>query len=190
MSPVTHFLTGWVLSNSWALDRRDRAIITLACVVPDVDGLGIIVDLATRHSQHPTGWLSSFHHSLHTLLFALVVTVISLVIARRRVRTAALVLVSFHLHLLEDLLGSRGPDGYQWPIPYLMPFSDVADLSWRGQWALNAWPNFAITIALLVVTFYLAWSRGFSPPEMVSQKTDAAFVAAMRKRFPVFQSHR
>jgi hypothetical protein len=93
--------------------------------------------------------------------------------------------LSCHIHLLEDLLGSRGPEGYQWPIPYLMPFSHAGDLSWRGQWTLNAWPNFAITVALLLVTFYLAWSRGFSPLEMVSAKADTAFVAALRKRIPV-----
>lgn len=185
MSPVTHFLTGWVLANSTSLDGRDRAIVTVACVVPDVDGLGIVADLITRHSQHPTEWFSSFHHSLHTLLFALVVTAVSLLPARQRLKTAGLVFVSLHLHLLEDLLGSRGPDGYQWPIPYLMPLSHVGDLSWSGQWALNGWPNFAITIALLSVTFYLAWSRGFSPIEIVSQKADATFVAAIRKRISV-----
>jgi inner membrane protein len=65
-----------------------------------------------------------------------------------------------------------------------MPFSRACELTWHGQWALNAWPNFAITIGLLVVTFYLAWKRGFSPLEMVSIKLDTAFVASLRARFP------
>jgi hypothetical protein len=120
-----------------------------------------------------------------SLLFALIVAAASFLLATERWKAASLALLSFHVHLFEDLLGSRGPDGYQWPIPYLMPFSHVGDLSWSGQWALNAWPNAAITIALLFVTFYLAWSRGFSPLEMVSRKADAAFVAALRERFPV-----
>lgn len=185
MSPVTHFLTGWVLANSVTLSRRDRALVTLAGVVPDMDGLGIVAELLTRKSQHPLEWFSSFHHSLHTLLFALLVTAASFLLARQRWKSASLVLLSFHLHLLEDLLGSRGPEGYQWPIPYLMPFSHACDLSWSRQWALNAWPNFAVTVALLLATFYLAWSRGSSPLEMVSQKADTAFVAAIRKRFYV-----
>jgi len=29
------------------------------------------------------------------------------------------------------MLGSRGPDGYQWPIPYLSPFSSAVQLSWK-----------------------------------------------------------
>lgn len=181
MSPVTHFLTGWVLANSASLDKRDRILVTLAGVVPDIDGLGIIAEVVTRHSQHPLEWFSSYHHSLHTLLFALIVTGASFLLATQRGRAAGLVFVSFHLHLLEDLLGSRGPDGYQWPIPYLTPLSHAGDLSWNGQWALNAWPNFAITIALLVATFYLAWLGGFSPLEMASQKADTDFVAAIRR---------
>lgn len=183
MSPVTHFLTGWVFANSVALGRKDRALVTLASVIPDVDGLGIIADVLTRHSQHPLDWFSTYHHSLHTLLFALIVTAASFLIATKPWKVAGLAFLSFHLHLFEDLLGSRGPEGYQWPIPYLMPFSHAGELSWNGQWALNAWPNFLITIALLLVTFYLAWSKGFSPLEMVSQRADAVFVASIRKRF-------
>ena len=185
MSPVTHFFTGWILANSIAIDRKDRAIVTLACVIPDVDGLGIVGDVLTRHSRHPLHWFSDFHHSLHTLLFALIVSAASF-LADQRWRTTLLAFLSFHLHLIEDVFGSRGPDGYQWPVPYLVPFSHAGDLSWHGQWALNAWPNFAITIVLLVMTFYLAWSRGFSPLEMISPKADAAFVAALRSRVPTY----
>lgn len=113
----------------------------------------------------------------------MVVTVACCVFATQRSKVAALAFLSFHLHLLEDLLGSRGPDGYQWPIPYLTPFSRAMQLSWRGQWALNAWPNMAITVALLLVTFYLAWSRGYSPLEMFSTRADGAFVSVLRQRF-------
>jgi len=105
------------------------------------------------------------------------------VFSRRRFTAAALALLSFHLHLFGDLLGSRGPDGYQWPIPYLLPFSDAWQLAWDGQWALNAWPNVAITIALLGLTLYWAWKRGFSPMEIVSRTLDQAVVVALRRRF-------
>ena len=184
MSPVTHFLTGWVFANCTRLERRDRALVTLACVVPDVDGLGIIPELLTRNSAHPLLWFTLYHHSLHTLAFALVVAVVAFALARQRWRTSSLALLSFHLHLFEDLLGSRGPDGYQWPIPYLEPFSHSLHLAWRGEWGLNAWPNVAITVALLLVTLWLAWRRGFSPLEMVSARADGALVRTLRRRFP------
>jgi len=184
MSPVTHFLTGWVFANCARLDRRDRALVSLACVAPDIDGLGIVPELLTRNSLHPLLWFSDYHHSLHNLAFALVIACVSATLAHQRWKTGLLAFVSFHLHLAEDLAGSRGPDGYEWPIPYLKPFSSAWSLSWHGQWALNSWPNIAITAALLLATFYLAWWRGFSPLEMISEKADAAFVAALRQRFP------
>src|SRR5262249_31156567 len=148
--------------------------VVSAAVVPDLDGLGAIPELLTRHSSHPLLWFSAYHHELHTLAFAIICTIGAFMaagpLAKRRKRwdesnlsaanqdlrphrherrhpgmTAFLVFVSFHLHLLFDLAGARGPDGYQWPIPYLKPFSNAAQLTWHGQWALNAWQNFLHT---------------------------------------------
>jgi membrane-bound metal-dependent hydrolase YbcI (DUF457 family) len=184
MSPITHFLSGWVIANCAKLDRRDRTLVTLACVVPDIDGIGIIPELLTRNSAHPLLWFTHYHHSLHSLAFAIVVTVTAFVLASKKWKTAALSLLSFHVHLFEDVLGSRGPDGFQWPIPYLSPFSSALQLTWRGQWGLNAWPNIAITGVLLCIALTLAWHRGFSPLEMISSGADSAFIAALRKRFP------
>jgi inner membrane protein len=183
MSPVTHFLTGWVIANSDRLDRRDRALVTLACVAPDIDGLGIIAEVLTRDSTHPLEWFSLYHHRLHTLFFSLIVASFSWILANQKWKTAILTLLSFHVHLLEDVAGSRGPDGYQWPIRYLYPFSDRMQFSWNGQWSLNAWQNVAITIALLILTFWLAWRRGVSPLDMISMNADSVFVASLRRRF-------
>jgi inner membrane protein len=184
MSPVTHFLSGWVLANSASVTRRDRVLVTFSAVVPDVDGLGIIAELLTRNSSHPLLWFSGFHHSLHNLAFAVVIALLAFALAEQKWKTAAFCFLGFHLHLFEDLLGSCGPDGDQWPIPYLAPFSNAWSLNWRGQWSLNAWPNFAITLALLGITLYLAWRRGYSPLEMVSVRADRQLVAALRDRFP------
>jgi membrane-bound metal-dependent hydrolase YbcI (DUF457 family) len=187
MSPITHFLMGWAVANSApALGKRDRALITWASVVPDVDGLGIIADRLTRNSNHPLNWWGEYHHTLgHNLGFALVVCALAAVFARQRITTTLLVLVSFHLHLIADLVGARGPDADQWPIPYLLPFSNRVQWIWSGQWALDAWPNFLVTGALLILVFVLARRRGFSPLEMFSSKADAVFVGALRRRFPL-----
>ena len=159
-------------------------MVTLACVVPDVDGLGAVADVLTRNSAHPLEWFSRYHHQLHSLSFAVLIAAVCFVFAKRRWTTSLLALVSFHLHLLEDIAGARGPDGYQWPIPYLSPFSRAVQISWSHEWALNAWPNFAITIVLLALTFHLAWKRGFSPLEMISVKADRRFVETLRARVP------
>lgn len=55
--------------------------------------------------------------------------------------------------------------------------------TWSGQWELNAWPNFIVTIVLLIITFYFAWKRGHSPLELVSRRADHALVAALHQRF-------
>jgi len=172
------------VANAVDLDRRERAIVTLAGVAPDLDGLGAIPEILTRGTAHPLNWFSEYHHVLgHNLGFGLVVTGVSFLLATRRWKTAALAFVTFHLHLLCDVAGARGPDGDQWPIPYLLPFSHAWEWTWRGQWTLNAWQNFVITGAGLLWMFHLAWARGYSPLEMVSQKADAALVAALRERF-------
>ncbi len=186
MNPVTHFLAGWGVGNADALGRRDRALVALAGVLPDADGFGIVAELFTRDSESPIYWWSDYHHVLgHNLLFGLVIAGVAFAAARKRIATAALALVSFHLHLACDLLGARGPDGYQWPIPYLWPFSMSWYWDWSGQWGLDAWPNFVVTGALLVLAFYLAWRRGYSPVGIISERADTAFVAALRRRVPV-----
>jgi len=108
---------------------------------------------------------------------------IALAVAKRRALTSGLVLAAVHLHLLMDVLGGKGPDK-DWGVPYLWPFSAWPDITWSGQWELNAWPNFVITGALIALAFYLAWRRGYSFVGIVSERADAAFVATLRRRFP------
>lgn len=189
MSPATHFLIGWACANTAALDRRSRTLVTLAGVLPDADAFGIVPELLTRGSTHPLAWFTQFHHVLgHNIAFAVIVTVLSAFFARtRRWMTCLLVAVSFHLHLLGDVVGARGPDGYQWPVPYWLPFSSRGQWVWSHEWALNAWPNLVITITLLLWTFWFAWRAGRSPVEIVSPHADADVVAVLRQRFPRYQ---
>lgn len=187
MNPVTHLLLGWSVANiDSGMDRRGRVAVTLAGVAADLDGLGLVAEIMTRGSGNELLWWSSYHHTaLHNGTFALAVAAVCFFATGRRWHVALLAFAGFHLHLLGDLLGARGPDNDQWPIPYLMPFSDHWQWSWSGQWELNAWPNFLITLLLLLLCFYLAWKRGHSPLELVSCRADQAFVQTLRDRFPV-----
>jgi len=185
MSPVTHFLVGWMVANSANLERRDRVLVTVAGVAPDLDGLGVVVDFIAPRPGEQYFWFHQLHHLLgHNLTFALLCMVIAGTLAKRRLLAALLAGVSFHLHLFCDLIGARGPDGNQWPMPYFWPISDVWVWQWDGQWGFNAWPNVALTLTLLGMTFYLAWRRGFSPVGIISQRADNSFIEALRKRFP------
>ena len=56
MHPLTHTLIGWSLAHAVPLTRRDRALVTLAGMIPDIDGLGLVFELLTRQSPHPLLW--------------------------------------------------------------------------------------------------------------------------------------
>jgi len=184
MSPITHLLISWVVADATQLEKKDRAIVTVAGIAPDVDAFGIVVEALTRNSDHPLTWWTDYHHVIgHNLSFGLIVAVASFALATKRWKTAALAFLTFHLHLLCDVIGAKGPEGYQWPVPYFYPFSEW-QWTWDGQWQLNAWPNFVITGLVLGITFYWAWKRGHSPVELVSATADKAFVETLRRRVP------
>lgn len=185
MNPIEHFFIGWCVANIPPQSTaRDRLIVAAAAVIPDIDGLGMLVEIPTRNTSHPILWWTDYHHVLtHNIGAAAVVTLAAWLFASNRWTTGALGLLSFHTHIIGDIIGARGPDGYQWPVPYFLPFSRTPTLSWDGQWALNGWQNFVITGIAMAITFALAWRRGYSPLEMISRKADGAFVAALRARF-------
>ena len=184
MNPVTHLLTGWVIANADDLERRDRAIVTLAAIIPDVDGLGILTSLASKDHEAGLHLYSQYHHVIaHNLFSGLLITSVAYALSKKKWFTALLVFFSFHLHLLGDLLSGRGPDGIIWTISYLYPAYPDFIVSWSGQWELNALPNVVITGVLLLLTFYLAWKRGYSPVGIISSNADHVFVYTLRKRF-------
>jgi hypothetical protein len=189
MHPATHLLAGWAVANAADLSNRDRVIVTLAAVVPDLDGIGIVAEFATRNADHPLLWYSNYHHVLgHNIGFGLLCCAVALAFGRRRWMAALLTFLSFHTHMLGDLAGSGAADGYQWPIPYLLPFSDAWQLAWSGQWPLSSWQNNMIVFGLMALAIYLAWRRGYSPLGMVSPSADRAFVDTLRTRFGVPRS--
>ncbi len=181
MSPITHFLSGWAVANTTTLSRRERMIVTLAAVLPDIDGLGVVWDVLSRGNEFE--FYQRYHHVFgHNIFFGLILSALGFAMSVRRRVVLLLVLVSFHVHILEDLVGSRGLGDDFWAVPYFWPFSNRAYV-WSGQWPLNGCQNFAITGALLLLMFYWAWKRGYSPIELVSLKADGKFTEALRQRF-------
>lgn len=175
-------MLGWLVANSCELPRRDRAIVTLAGIAPDVDGLGIIADFFWPDPATPHRWWIDFHHVLaHNALAALLVSLVALAIGRRRWITAALAAVSFHLHLLCDLLGSGGPDGELWGIRYFWPWAATPFWTWSHQWRLDSWQNLLITLIAIIATGWLAIRRGYSPVGLFHPGLDQKVVATLRR---------
>jgi len=95
MNPIEHLLIGWAAAQVLPLDRRDRAIVTIASVIPDIDGFGILPELATRGTSHELLWWTEYHHTLcHNLLSAIVYTAIAAYFAHALARTSLMAFTS------------------------------------------------------------------------------------------------
>lgn len=189
MSPGAHLLASWLLANSALRSQRERRLVALAGLAPDLDGLGWLVDRTVAANGGSSDYYFAYHHLiLHNLPASLALAGLAAWLAATcRWRTFALALLAIHLHFLLDVIGSKGPDGYQWPIPYLLPFTPDHAWTWSGQWELDAWPNLAITLAMLAIAGLWSWKCRYSFIEVISTTLDREFfkiVARHTRRHP------
>lgn len=187
MSPISHFLVSWCGFERVLQTRRDRTLVVLAGLAPDLDGLGLIVDFTSRAlSLAPTEYYQSIHrHWTHGLTAALVFSVVAAWLTPNRWRVGLCALLAVHLHLLGDLIGARGsmPEDV-WGIFYWAPWLPEIEIAWPGQWPLVSWQNFAITASLLALAIQRAWRTGHSPLSLIRPAWDAVFLRSLRQRFP------
>lgn len=184
MSPETHLLASWIIGAKATNNERDCRLVALAGVLPDADGLGLLVDWANQALGHrETEFYGTYHHYLlHGAFGAVLIAGILTCFARQRGRVALLTLLTFHLHLLCDFVGSRGPSPSDlWPIIYLAPFRLHPVWMWRGQWRLDGWFNRYFTVALFLWALWLATERGYSFVGVFSTRVDAVFTGVLRK---------
>ena len=184
MSPETHLLISWVIAAKTTNNPRDCRLVTLAGILPDADGLGLLVDVANQLLWHrQTYFYQNYHHYiLHGAFGAVLITLALACFARDRWRVALLALLVFHLHLLCDLVGSRGPDpGDLWPIAYFAPFNQRTIWFWHGQWRLDGWQNRYLTLALFGWALWLPTQCGHSVVGVFNCRADEVFVGVLRK---------
>jgi inner membrane protein len=124
---LTHIGLSWILAALGRRSVKDRWLIALAGVVPDLDGAGILWSEQAYVAVHRAAG--------HGLAFAVLWTALTLRRADRRWSTAALAAVTFHVHLLLDLVGTGGL-----PIRYFWPVADWG-ASYAGRWTLASWQN-------------------------------------------------
>ena len=178
MTPGQHFIISWVVANSAELDRRSRICITASGLLPDFDGIGLIVDKLSPYFGIHTSFYAQYHHVLgHNLLLGLLVSIGLASLCRQKYCVFALCLLAFHLHIVCDLAGSMGPDGYHWPIYYLYPFVPSYQLIWSGQWPLNSWINSLIGILFFSLAILQARHRRVTFFELISNRLDNIVIA-------------
>jgi hypothetical protein len=191
VSPITHLVGSWLIASVVTNNPRDRKLVTLAGVLPDVDGLGVILDVVgslISGKENTFYYYQQYHHILlHGWPGAVLVSFLLMCFARKRLPVLFWCLVAFHLHLLCDLVGSRGPTvGDLWPICYSEPIFRHPIWFWKGQWKLDGWQNQAIFTILFITALWFAVKRGYSFVEVISQRLDSIFVEVLQKWFRNF----
>lgn len=181
MELVVHFVGSWLVASAVADNPRDRGLITLAGILPDADGLGIVADFARSMitgKENNFQYYQQYHHILlHGWPGAIVVSLLLMCFARKKLSTLIWCLVAFHLHLLCDLIGSRGPDiGDLWPICYSEPLFRHPIWFWKHQWKLDGWQNQGIFFVLFIASLWVAVKKGHSFLEVISRRMDEVFV--------------
>lgn len=170
MSPGAHLLFSWLSGVNIFKNRRERRLVAVAGVAPDLDGLGLIIDKLSG----TTSYFNEYHHYFgHSIFSAIVIASFASVLAGRQklmVWGAAFFVV--HLHILCDIAGSKGADGHQWPIYYLYPLYPSYGVTWEHQWELNAWQNIIIMVLLLLLCGYYAATKNISFLEIFSVRLD------------------
>ena len=190
MSPITHFLASWSTADALRLRARDRALATWCGVLPDADGLGVLLDGANRLLGRAGSWYyGEYHHAvLHGVFAAVAIPLALSFFAANRLRMFAVGVLTAHLHFLCDVVGSRwtGADDF-WPLPYLAPFSQRLTIQWSGQWPLDGWPNMLFTLLLIAFAFFRAIDAGYSPVGVFGAGADRVFVETVRNRWRMFR---
>lgn len=179
MSPGAHLLISWLSTPELFKNRRERVLVALSGLAPDIDGLGIVVDKITGTTNY---YIEHHHYLGHSILAPFVFASIAAFFAKtQKLMVWWLVVVMVNIHVLFDVMGSRGPDGYQWPVYYLYPFNTEFQLTWAYQWELSAWQNNLIMLGLLSACGYYAVKKQFSFLEIFSQRLDQEAFSMYRK---------
>jgi hypothetical protein len=189
-----HFLASW-LAGAGLARRRERIVVALAGIAPDVDAPILLAPLLVGGGRE---WFVEFHHDFtHHVAGAALAAAAGwwasrggdggpAPTARRRAGVAALAATTWCGHLVLDMLGAgdRNADGsFAYTLPLLWPFSGREFAPFPFAWPLASWQNGVVMAALLAVSVPVAVRMGRTAVEVVSRRADAAVAAALRARF-------
>ncbi len=171
MTLGAHLLFSWLGAVPFFKQARERRLVALAGVVPDMDGVGILIDKLTAYKTH---LYLEYHHFIgHNIFASLVIASLATAMAKtQRTAVFCVSIVVVHLHFLCDILGSKGPDGYQWPISYFYPLTNTFKVTWSGQWALSAWQNQAIMVMLFALCLLVLLRKKITFIEVISPRLE------------------
>jgi len=177
----THFLASWLVGAAVAKNPRDCHLITLAGVLPDLDGLSLLGDATSSLWGGHSDYYGQYHHFLlHGIFGCVCLSTLLGFWAQQKPRVVIWAFVLFHLHLLCDLVGSRGPAPVDlWPIFYFGPFTHNPMWLWQKQLPLDSWPNRVLSTLLFLGAIGMAVKIQRSWVAMFSRRGDAVVVRVL-----------
>lgn len=157
MSPIVHGMVAWLVAVLFAKQVNDRRLITIAGVVPDIDGIFILFDRAAYHELH--------HTFGHSILFGILVAIIAYALAKDRIKAFAGAIAAFSLHVISDVAVTN------WSVAVLSPLSDYRLYLYQDP-SLVAVVYPAIFFVCFGLILFTAYRRRISPLEFISEKWD------------------
>ena len=179
MHLTQHLFLSSLLPWRTALERRDRAIVVLAGLAPDVDAPVLLLMGKEAFVEHHHDWT-------HHLAGAALAAATGLALGKRRAAAAGFAAAAWCGHLFLDMVGAgdRHPgEPFAYPLPLLWPFSDRPFDPFPFAWPLASWQNALVMAAALALMVRLALVEGRTVLEVFSLRADRAVVAVLRRRF-------
>ena len=160
MSPVAHLQFGWWFAHWGNFSRRERAVIALAGLAPDADGVFVFGGQDVYYRFH--------HIQFHNVGAALAVLLLAGVFFWRRPRVWLLIGFAFAAHLVEDYI-TVGWNQHLW-LPFSSSPVNLADHlpNWLVQGVFQA----VTMVFILAVTVYIYRRHGRTPIEILSPALD------------------
>lgn len=181
MHLTQHLFISYLMPGQGRFERRDRILVTLAGIAPDVDAPILLAFGKDAFIQ--------YHHDFtHHLLGAALAAAAAWFLGRKRAAVAALAAAAWCGHLLLDMIGAgerelEAPFAYAYPLPLLWPFSDRPFDPFSFSWTLASWQNAVVMAAAILLMARLAVVEGRTVLEVFSLRLDAAVVKTLRARF-------
>ena len=168
MNSGLHLAAGWLVAEAFGLDYKNRRVVAISGVAPDLDGLAIFGGFEAFRRYH--------HFVFHNLLAAAVFVAIVALLCRR-LRTTIAASLALLLHLACDLLASH------WSLYPLEPFCNLRlnMTDFLPYWVVVYLIQGAGTVLILALVFAVAWRRERTFLEVFIKRGDLLVVRWFRE---------
>jgi len=157
-------MIAWIVAVLLIKDVKDRRLVVIAGVIPDIDAILLLVNEELFYE---------YHHTIgHSFLFGIPLALLFSAKAKQRFPVFFGCMAAFSLHILADYFGSN------WPIPLLYPLSsiEVSSAGYLSYYTMYSIINPLTAIVSMLTIFLIIWMKEISPFEFISQKLDRRLV--------------